>query len=255
MKSFHRFYLPCLTAETVENDEARLPDDEARHLTRVLRLQAGTQVRVFDGHGREREATVASAKTKHVTVRLGRQVQTQAELPVHLTLAVSMLNGRKLDTVVRDSTMLGVSAIAPLRTARSRGSESLHAGLVHRWHNIGISSAKQCGRAVVPTIENPVTFSQFVEASTVSEGLRILLVEPTAISLGGPITSLRALDAIQRPATAIVAIGPEGGWNAEEIERARAAGFTLVTLGSRTLRAVAVPTVMLSVLQFLWSDL
>ena len=254
MTSVHRFYLPQLAAE---NNEVRLPDDEARHLNRVLRLQTGTQVRVFDGQGHEREATVARTETRDVTVRLGCRVQIQAELPVHVTLAVSMLNGRKLDAVVRDSTMLGVSVVAPLRTARSRGGESLHdnARLVHRWHNIGISSAKQCGRAVVPTIDIPLTFSQFVEASTASKGLRILLVEPTATGSGGTITSLRALDALQRPATAIVAVGPEGGWSAGEIDRAEAAGFTLVTLGPRTLRAVAVPTVMLSVLQFLWLDL
>ena len=161
--SVHRFYLPDLSAAV---DEVRLPDDEARHLFRVLRLPAGAHVRVFDGQGHEREATVAHAETRYVTVRLGTPVPTRAESHVPVTLAVAMLNGRK-----RDATMLGVSVVAPLGTAHRRGGGTPHddSRLVDRCCHIAVSSAKQCGRAVVPAIDAPVAFSRFVEASAAGD--------------------------------------------------------------------------------------
>ena len=166
--SVHRFYLPDLSAAV---DEVRFPDDEAWHLFRVLRLPAGAHVRVFDGQEHEREATVARAETRYVTVRLRTPVPTRAESHVPVTLAVAMLNGRKLDAVVRDATMLGVSVVAPLRTAHRRGGGTPHDDfrLVDRWRHIAVSSTKQCGRAVVPAIDAPVAFSRFVEAIDATE--------------------------------------------------------------------------------------
>ena len=78
--------------------------------------------------------------------------------------------------------------------------------------------------------------------------MRLLLVEPAAAGAG----DASALRALPRPRAADLAIGPEGGWAAEEIETAVAHGFVPVTLGRRTLRADAVPVAAMAVLQFLW---
>src|SRR5919206_743785 len=112
----HRFFAPSLDPgdETVV-----LPRDEAEHLTRVLRLTVGDTVAVFDGRGREFLARVASAARRDVRVQLVSRREPAAEPSVSLTLAQAVLKGDKMDDVVRDAVMLGVTAVQPLVAKRS----------------------------------------------------------------------------------------------------------------------------------------
>src|SRR5205085_6743129 len=103
--------------------------------------------------------------------------------------------------------------------------------------------------AVVPRVGEGMTFADWIARDTAS--LRLLLVEPSASVEGHPASTLQG----ERPATATLLIGPEGGWSEPELTSAVAAGYLPITLGRRTLRADAVPIVALGVLQFLWSDL
>src|SRR2546426_11773221 len=105
-----RFYVPDAHAP---GDLVALPDEEADHLTRVLRLKAGDAVRVFNGRGHEFDAVVDQAGKSGVHVRVGRAAQPAPEPRVAITLAQAVLKGDKMDDVVRDATMLGVAEIQP----------------------------------------------------------------------------------------------------------------------------------------------
>ena len=96
-----------------------LPDDEAAHLTRVLRLKRVEAVRVFDGRGREWDAEVEDVTKRGVTVRLGAAMVAAPEPRVSIALAVALLKGEKMDQVIRDAVMLGVTQVIPLLTART----------------------------------------------------------------------------------------------------------------------------------------
>ena len=187
-----------------------------------------------------------------MTVRTLNSITPVREPRVRLTLAQALLKGRKLDAVVRDATMLGVSTIQPILSDRTEIPLAATArnGTADRWQKIAVSSAKQCGHAVVPRVHTPMTLERLI--SETRNERRILLVEPTAsIKQGG----LQTLVNQPTPDHATITIGPEGGWANIEIERAAAGGFELLTLGSRTLRADATPIAFLAVLQFLWGDL
>ena len=229
-----------------------LPSDERRHLARVLRLGVGAAVQVFDGRGHEYAARVERADRTAVTVRTLDVVTPVREPRVRLTLAQALLKGRKLDMVVRDATMLGVSVIQPILSDRTDVPPAATArdGAADRWQKIAVASAKQCGRAVVPRVHAPTTLERLV--SETGDGRRILLVEPTG---GGKQDGLQTLVSQPTPDRATIAIGPEGGWADVEIARAAAGGFEPLTLGRRTLRADAAPIASLAVLQFVWGDL
>ena len=113
-----------------------------------------------------------------------------------------------------------------------------------------MSSAKQSGRAFVPEIKPQITLNQLL--TTTKTDLRIFLVEPTTVIA---YSSLETLSNYPVPDSATLVIGPEGGWTTEEINLASNYGFTMLTLGTRTLRADATPIVAISALQFLWKDL
>lgn len=246
--SIHRFFAPRLGAP---GSEVRLSADEWRHLIRVLRLRRGARVHVFDGCGKQHEATLTDDDPRRPVLRLGAPVAAIAEPGVRVTLGVTLLKGRRLDAVIRDATTLGVAGIVPLQTRRAEGRAS--AALPDRWRGIAVAAAKQCGRAVVPAIAPPSTFAQFLE-NTRRDGFRLLLTEPSA---AGPaaVATLEALRAAPRPDRAALAIGPEGGWTEDEIRATEDAGFRPLTLGRRTLRAETAPVAALAILRFAWDDL
>ena len=229
-----------------------LPDHEAEHLTRVLRLAAGDRVRVFNGRGAEFESIVEAAGRDGVHVRIGSQRDAVPEPRVAITLAQAVLKGDKMDDVVRDAVMIGVGAIQPIITAHTESSTvMLERGKRRdRWTRIAVSSAKQCGRALVPPILSPQPFSicaGLVPDAALPSPL-VMLVEPGAAS-GVPLGEID----LEKPPQATLLVGPEGGWSAEELKEG-AAFASLVTLGERTLRADAMALVALSALFAHWRE-
>ena len=245
----HRFFAPALDP----GDEfTELPRDEAEHLTRVLRLGVDDRVAVFDGRGHEFMVRVTSAHRKTVRVQVLSRIEPPPEPSVSLTLAQAVLKSDKMDDIVRDAVMLGVSAIQPIVTKRA---EFTVAGLMRgtrleRWKRVALASVKQSRRAVLPEIRMPLTLESLLHEP--APGLGVMLVEPEATAGVEPVSALRQLPT---PSDAMMLVGPEGGWVESEWIAARERGYRLVTLGHRTLRADAVPVAAISVLQFLWGDL
>src|SRR5215471_14656396 len=166
---------------------ARLPDDEARHLSQVMRLRAGDEIAVFDGAGREFRARVDQITRDGATARLIEEQLAAPEPAVRVTLAQAALKGEKMDDVVRDATMMGVSAIEPLISEHT--ASHLKAGHApERWRRIAVASAKQCRRAVVPRIGDGMAFDDWIAHDRAS--LRVLLVEPSASVEGHPASVL-----------------------------------------------------------------
>jgi len=234
-------------------DVVTLPAEEGEHLTRVLRLKAGDALRVFNGVGREFEAIVEDAGKRGVRVQLCAAVQPAPEARVAITLAQAVLKGDKMDDVVRDATMLGAAAIQPVITSRTEVSRaSLARGnRRERWERVAVSSVKQCGRATVPSIAEPIEFADLIAAlSTMQLPLPgLMLVEPSAAAETTPASELDLSP--QRGAT--VLIGPEGGWTPDEIDRG-ASACRLITVGARTLRADVMCIVALSALFTMWRE-
>ena len=243
-----RVYAPALTPDTSSLD---LPAEEADHLSRVLRVRPGADVRVFNGQGLECEAVVTRVSKHVVAVDVRRFVSPARECRVRITLAQAVLKGDKLDDVIRDAVMLGVAAIQPILTTRTDvpGSAFSQGGRVERWRRIAVSSVKQCGRAVVPDVHAPVSLAEGLARDR--SDVRVLLSEPAA----GENSGLAALRAVPSASSALVLIGPEGGWAPDEVAEAVRHGAIPVTLGRRTLRADATAIVALSVLLHLWGDL
>ena len=234
-------------------DRVSLPDDEAQHVTRVLRLRPGDAMRVFDGRGHEFDAVLATATKTTASVDIGPPRVATAEARVSITVAHAVLKGDKMDDVVRDAVMIGAAAMQPIVTARSEVTLAAleRARRRERWSRVAVSSAKQCGRAVVPPVLDPISFDSMIEA------LRALVLPQPALMLVEPAAARDALamadiDPVP-PRDATIIIGPEGGWTPDEIERA-AAVSRVATLGGRTLRADAMAIVAIAAMFALWRE-
>jgi 16S rRNA (uracil1498-N3)-methyltransferase len=255
-----RFYAP---PSAFASDGARvvLSDEEGRHLRDVLRLRAGDEAYVFDGEGREFACVVAEAGGRGREARL--EVREQAEpprpeSPLELMLAVALLKGEKFDLVVQKATELGAHAVVPVMTKRAdvRPRDEREAGRrVERWRRLALEAAKQSGRARIPAIETPVAFDKLVAGNLDAGKLRggesrILFAERGGVGLDS-----LAAEGAERPAAVVALVGPEGGWDDEELERARVYEWTLITLGGRTLRAETAAITACALLQHLFGDL
>jgi 16S rRNA (uracil1498-N3)-methyltransferase len=238
-----RFHARDLDPET---GHATLTNEEAGHLTRVLRLGPGADVDVFDGHGRMFHAVVTSARPGRVELRVLAPAPAASEPAVRVTLVMSALKADKMDAVIRDATMMGAQAIQPVVSTRSEVSLLAIAKgrRVDRWTRVAVASAKQSGRAIVPSIEPPLPLDEWLSVSI--GGTRVALVEPTA----GTGVSFSSVP--RAPAVSLI-VGPEGGWTPDEMRAFDTEGVTGVSLGPRTLRAEAAPLVAMAALFEAWS--
>jgi 16S rRNA (uracil1498-N3)-methyltransferase len=245
-----RFYAPDAQAP---GQLVALPDDEAQHLTRVLRLGAGDAIHVFNGRGAEFEARVERAVRAGVEVRVGDARTPAPEPRVAITLVQAVLKGDKMDDVVRDAVMIGVASIQPVITARTEMAiEALRRGHRRtRWQRVAVASAKQCGRAVVPEVREPVAADDLPQMlmDTRLPGPGFLLVEPGA---GAEAMAISELDRTP-PREASIVIGPEGGWAQDEVVGA-AGPCRPLTLGGRTIRADAMALVPIAALFARWEE-
>lgn len=249
-----RFHAPQ-SAFNSTLDRVVLAPDEARHLREVLRLKVSDEVYVFDGAGKEFHCRIEESRRDTAQLKVIAEVAAaRPESPLGLTLAVALLKGEKFDLVVQKATELGVTRVVPVITKladiRLR-DESDAAKRVARWSRIALEAAKQSGRAVIPAITAPVSFASLIHEAVKEPAVgRLMFSERDGQSL---MQAMSLLGASSRGLTALV--GSEGGWVDEELETARQSGWTIVTLGGRTLRAETAAIAVTALLQHIAGDL
>lgn len=247
-----RFYAPA-GAFTSNFANVTLAADEARHLRDVLRLKPGDEVYVFDGVGKEFQCRIEESRRDEASLKvIAEVVPARLESRLDFTLAVALLKGEKFDLVVQKATELGVSRVVPVVTRHADirlRDESDAAKRVARWQRIALEAAKQSGRALVPQVAKAISFDSLIETAETSTQ-RLMFSERD----GQPLS--RAAKDIPADLFSLTAlVGSEGGWADEEILAARELGWTIITLGGRTLRAETAAIAIAVLLQHLWGDL
>lgn len=210
----------------------RLSGEQARQIHRVLRLRPGDAIRVFDGSDREYQVTLETVTAESVAGHITAEHFPQTEPLCRLLLAVPLLKADKLEWVIQKGVELGVSGIVLTRTRRAVVQAGEERTLLRRdrYQRIACEAAEQSGRLKIPTLEGPLSWSEAMQWAT-SCALR-LIAHPRS-----PLPLHRVVPAGSGAASAILFVGPEGGFTPEEISAAEGAGIQRVTLGARTLRA------------------
>jgi len=220
--------MPRIWVSSAELDgpSVTLQGEAHRYLARVLRLQSGDAVDLFDGRGLEVGATVTRVGPRDMTLALGeRRAMPIPEAPP-LTLLQGLPRAERMDLIIQKATELGAARVVPVRTARSAAGQQAR---LDRWERIAREAARQCGRGELMAIAPLLSLSEAIDGLSPG-GTRVV---PWEEAPGAP--ALHALVPIHPIAVAIL-IGPEGGLTAEEVGLATAAGFQVATLGPRILR-------------------
>ena len=235
-----------VTETLTADDDLTLTDAPAHYLSRVLRMQPGQSLVLFNGDGQDYPARITETTKSRVRVRVAQGAPVDTESPLPVTLAQVISRGDRMDYVIQKSVEMGVTRIQPLTSERCevKLQGQREEKRLRHWQQVAVSAAEQCGRAIVPDVQPLMSLQQWLSQTEHSKLCLVLHHR-----------SSTALDTLPAPESLTLLVGPEGGLNDDEIETAEAAGFISTTLGPRVMRTETAPVSALAVCQWLWGDL
>jgi 16S rRNA (uracil1498-N3)-methyltransferase len=233
--------MPCIYLPSLRQKEGavKITGENARYLLTVLRCRAGDELTLLDSLGGRYRAEIKEAGRRDLTVELKEAFPPEPEPPVGVVLLQGLLKGQKMDLVVQKATELGVREIVPVVTERAQVRQTRKP---ERWRKIALEASRQSGRTAAPSVREPVGFGEFLRAG---DGLRGFLFWEE----GG--ARLKEAFAPVSEGTVHIAVGPEGGFTAEEVRMGRDRGLAVTTLGRRILRAETAAIAAVALVQFL----
>lgn len=235
------FYLP--EVEFCPGAVVALPADLHRHLIRVLRLQVGAEILLFNGDGQ-----VARSLLKADSSVEFLRIDNYPPPSCPLTLIQGIPKGDKAELILQKGTEVGVNEfrMVPMARSVSQLKADRKQKRVQRWEKIIHEAARQCEQYYLPKLQVESSFAEVL--NTVDADLKLLLWEESTEPLPSVLPQVS-------PKNVAVVVGPEGGITPQEADQANRAGFRLVSIGPRILRTETAGLAIMTILQYLYGDL
>ncbi len=238
-----RFYCP---ANLARGATIALPENAAHHAARVLRLQAGDTVTLFNGDGADYTGELLRINKTEVVAKITGAQAVKNESPLDVTLAQAISSGERMDYTLQKAVELGINGIQPLAAERSvvkLSGDKIERRREH-WQNIVIAACEQSGRATVPQVLPPIPLMEWLGKK-----------EPYVLKLMLAPTATQTLHDLAKPQGNVCLLtGCEGGFSPTEQLAAESCGFTGILLGKRILRTETAALAALAAMQVLWGD-
>lgn len=239
--------------ESLRDGVITIVGEDARHISRSLRMKAGESLTVSDFFGNEYKCEISGFTDETVTLTVLGTGRCESEPNIKVTIYQAIPKGDKMDTVVQKCTELGASGFVPVLTSRciSRPDDKSARKKCERWQKIAAEAAKQSGRGIIPSVGEVLDLEKALsEMSTCS--LAVMCYEcEDGYSLRECISEASADGRLCEGANVAIFIGPEGGISPEEAESASKKGIRLVGLGKRILRTETAPLFAVSAVMLL----
>jgi len=226
-------------------EEIALPEAAARHAVRVLRLQKGEAITLFNGAGGEYLGTIAAIEKDAVRVTLAAHSAAERESGLDVTLMQALATSDKMDWIVQKAVELGVTRIQPMLARRCvlrLEGERAEKRVAH-WQAVAIAACEQSGRNRVPQVWPLCSLVEALDSARAALKISLSPDEGAA---------LNSIEAARQPVAFFV--GPEGGFSTEEQDAMRRAQCRFVSLGPRVLRTETAGVAALAAMQTLWGD-
>lgn len=245
----HKFFIPV---ENFCDDQVIIKGDDVKHIYKVLRLSNGDRISVNNCKGKEFIGEIANINKECVTVNILEEIQLNNESPVSITLYQGLPKSSKMDFIVQKSVEIGLTSIVPVVTERVISkSDVSEFKKTDRWVRIALEACKQCKRSIIPQVSSPINFDDMLQRIDSAD----LIVVPYENQENfGIRTMLREINKTGIKSIAVI-IGPEGGFEEEEIIKLKSVGAYIVTLGPRILRTETAGLVTASILMYELGDL
>ncbi len=239
-----RFFVP---EDDISDGKIKIKSGDAAHISKVLRLGEGSSVTVCDGRGFDYAAVIREIGGGEIICSVTEKRRSESEPPVAVTLYQGLPKASKMDVIIRKTTELGVSVVVPVAMSRCVtrvDDKKTEAKKLDRWRKIAKEAAQQSQRGIIPEIRPIMTFDEAVQAMRESD----LSFAPYECEDTRALKS--ALTSAGKHGTVSFIIGPEGGFDLEEIEKLRTADIPTVTLGPRILRTETAGEAVLAMIMY-----
>lgn len=229
------------------NEKILIKGSDAKHIQNVLRYKIDDLLGFFDSDGFEYTGRILSLAKEGIEIEISTKELSKRESPVEIIMAQSFLKDKKMDTILRHLTELGITGFLPFFSERSVPSPDKKRlkKREERWKKIAIESVKQCERGKVPVIHKTINFNELMEFSKNCDH-KIIFWE----NQQGKFVSND-----QNPSKILLVVGPEGGFTDKEIQTAEQFGFIKATLGPRILKAETAAISAATIIQYFFGDL
>ncbi len=232
----------------VNEKTAYIEGSDVNHIKNVLRMKAGEKIDISDGSNTIYHCEIVRLEDTIITCDVLSSEDSYAELPVQIYLFQGLPKADKMELIIQKAVELGVTAVIPMSTSRAvvKLDAKKEESKLKRWNGISESAAKQSGRTFIPQVEPVLGFKQAVER------MQSLTHKLIPYELSEDMEETRRLLYAVKPGESVgIMIGPEGGFEKEEIAYALEHGIMPITLGKRILRTETAGMSILSVLGFL----
>lgn len=239
-----RFFV---TREQVQDDKAVIRGNDVNHIKNVLRMRPGDELSLSDGAGRDYDCEITSIDRDEVWLKIEDSRDSQVELPVKLYLFQGLPKGDKMELIIQKAVELGVYEIIPVQTKRAivKFDEKKEAKKIARWQQIAEGGAKQSGRGLIPEVRSVMRFEEALNYASKLDRALIPYEKAEGIQ-----KTKEIIAGLKGTRSVGIFIGPEGGFDEQEIEQAMASEILPITLGRRILRTETAGLTMLSILMF-----
>lgn len=232
---------------SIENNSVTITGDDAKHISRVLRMKEGEKLTLCDGAGYDYEAVIARIDKSSVSADILSVAENVTEPNIDITLIQALPKSGKMEYIIQKCTELGISKIIPCimdRCVVKLNGESDAKKKTERYRSIALAAAKQSGRGVIPQILAPVSFDEALDVLKQCDLAFVPYENENGVTLKDIFISAKDVGSMA------FIIGPEGGISDLEAEKIHACGISTVTLGKRILRTETASTAVLSMINY-----
>lgn len=240
----YRFYIGN---GRIEEPLIYLTGGDVNHIKNVLRMKCGEKVIVCNTKGIDYYCKIKQI-AEEIQLEIEEMTESKTELPTKITLFQGLPKKDKMELIIQKAVELGAFSIVPVITKRTivkLEDKKKEQKKLERWQAIAESAAKQSSRGIIPKILPIVSFK---EALTQAKELDFTII-PYELAQG-MIATKNCIEEIKKTQSAGIFIGPEGGFEAEEIEHAKQIGAVPISLGKRILRTETAGLTILSILMY-----
>lgn len=238
-----------VTPEQVHGEDLEIviTGSDVNHIANVLRMKEGEELEISDGNNHLYLCAISLMEDNQITVNIKTEQDIESELPCRIFLFQGLPKSDKMDLIVQKCVELGVYEVIPVNTKRTivKLDDRKAAKRTERWNTIAESACKQAGRAIIPKVAKPISMK---EALIFAATMDVCLI-PYELA-DDMETTRQVLAGIQPGQTVGIFIGPEGGFETQEVELAMEIGAVPITLGKRILRTETAGLAILSILMF-----
>lgn len=240
---FHFFVSP----ENISTEAVTVTGGDVNHIKNVLRMKIGEKFIANDGNGGSYCCAVSEIYDDRIVAEILKGQLSSTELPVRLVLFQGLPKADKMELIIQKAVELGVSEIVPVEMARCvvKLDEKKKKSKTARWQSISESAAKQSGRTVIPEVHDAMSYKNALEFA---KDFDIVFVPyECADSMAKMKEKMNEI----KPGMSVgIFIGPEGGFEKDEIEKAVETGGEIVSLGKRILRTETASIAALAICMF-----